>query len=120
MKILAKANTNNKTIDVTMSRQRFTLTNDMSLEPELIDVELFVGSREVDMCLIDKDDINIADKSEVFEILLHLLEDKMTHYYPDDYIISATLRVAYHVEDGEGYIDESKCEVGNIKIQKFH
>lgn len=120
MKILAKANITNKTIDVRIDRQVLTLTNDMTLESNLGDVELFVGTREVNQYLTDKDDINIASEDEVAELFLHLLRDKMTHYFPDDYIISATLRVAYYVEDGEGYIDESKCEVGNIKIQKFH
>lgn len=119
MKILAKANIN-KTIDVRINRQVLTLTDDMKLESTLGDVELFIGSREVNQYLTDKDDINIASESEISELFLHLLEDKMTHYFPDDYIISATLRVAYYVESDEGYIDESKCEVGNIKIQKFH
>lgn len=96
-----------------------TLTNDIELESNLSDVELFVGTREVNQYLTDKDDINIASENEVAELFLHLLEDKMTHYYPDDYIVSATLRVAYYVEDGEGYIDESKCMVGNIKYKNF-
>lgn len=119
MKILAKVNITN-TIDVRIDRQVLTLTDDMKLETELGDIELSVGSREINQYLTDKDDINIASKDEVSELFLHLLEDKMTQNDPDDYIISATLRVAYYVEDGEGYIDEGKCEVGNIKIQKFH
>ena len=122
MKILAnvKANLSNKTIDVRMDRQVLTLTNDMSLGSNLGDVELFVGTREVNEYLTDKDDIIIATEQEVSELFLNLLKDKMMQYYPGDYIISATLRVAYFVENGQGYIDESKCVVGNIKIQKFH
>lgn len=122
MKILAnvKANLSNKAIDIRMDRQVLTLTNDNMLESNLGDVELFVGIREVNEYLTDRDDIIIASESEVIELFLHLLEDKMTHYFPDDYIVSATLRLAYFVENGEGYIDESKCQVGNIKIQKFH
>lgn len=119
MKILAKANLSN-TIDVRIDRQVLTLTDDMKLESNLGDVELFVGTREVNEYLTDKDDIMIASESEVAELFLHLLEDKMTHYFPDDYIVSATLRVAYYVENGEGYIDESKCQVGNISIQRFY
>lgn len=122
MKILAnvKANLSNKTIDVRMDRQVLTLTNDMSLGSNLGDVELFVGTREVNDYLVDKNDIIIAGEQEVLELFLNLLEDKMVQYYPDDYIISATLRVAYFIENSEGYIDESKCVVGNIKIQRFH
>ena len=120
MKVYAKANKINKTIDIRIDRQVLTLTNDMTLEPELGPVELFVGTREVNDYLTDKDDINIADEGEVSELFLHLLQDKMTQYYPDDYIVSATLRLAYYVENNEGYIDESKCVVGNIKIQRFH
>ena len=120
MKVYAKANITNKTIDVRIDRQVLTLTNDMTLEPELGDVELFVGRREVNEYLVDKDDIIIAGEQEVLELFLNLLKDKMVQYYPDDYIISATLRVAYFIENSEGYIDESKCVVGNIKIQRFH
>ena len=92
----------------------------MTLESNLGDVELFVGTREVNDYLVYRDDIIIATQQEVSELFLNLLEDKMVQYYPGDYIISARLRVAYFVENGEGYIDESKCEVGNMKIQKFH
>ena len=122
MKILAnvKANLSNKTIDVRMDRQLLTLTDDMTLESNLGDVELFIGTTEVNKYLVDKDYIHIAGESEVTELFLHLLGDHMTHYYPDDYIISATLRVAHFVENGEGYIDENKCQVGNVSIQKFH
>lgn len=122
MKILAnvKANLSNKTIDVRMDRQVLTLTNDMTLESNLGHVELFVGIKEVNEYLTDRDDNMIASESEVIELFLHLLEDKMTHYFPDDYIVSATLRLAYFVENGEGYIDESKCQVGNISIQRFY
>lgn len=122
MKILAnvKADLSNKTIDVRIDRQVLTLTNDMTLESNLGDVELFVSTREMNAYLVDKDDIIIATEQEVSELFLNLLEDKMVQYYPGDYIISATLRVAYFVENGEGYIDESKCVVGNVKIQKFH
>ena len=122
MKILAnvKADLSNKTIDIRMDRQVLTLTNDMSLQSNLGDVELFVGTREVNDYLVHKDDIIIATEEEVSELFLNLLKDKMVQYYPGDYIISATLRVAYFVENGEGYIDKSKCQVGNIKIQRFH
>lgn len=122
MKILAnvKADLSNKTIDVRMDRQVLTLTDDMTFESNLGDVELFIGTTEVNKYLVDKDYIHIAGESEVIELFLHLLEDKMTQYYPDDYIVSATLRLAYFVENGEGYIDESKCQVGNISIQRFY
>ena len=122
MKILAnvKANLSNKTIDVRMDRQVLTLTDDNMLESNLSDVELFVGTREVNEYLTDRDDIIIASESEIIDMLLNLLQPHFNHYDPDDYVVSATLRLAYFVENGEGYIDESKCQAGNIKIQKFH
>lgn len=120
MKIFAKAKIANKRIDVRIDRQVLTLTNDMTLESNLGPIELFVDRREVNKYLVDKDDITIATESEVSELFLDLLQDQMIQYYPRDYIVSATLRIAYYAENGEGYMDKRKCVVGNIKIQKFH
>lgn len=121
MKILAnvKADLSNKTIDVRMDRQLLTLTYDMSLEQFDEVLDLTVNNQDLNDYLT-YDEVHIADEEEVKAIFLKLLQQHFTHRDPDDYIVSATLRVAYYVENGEGYIDESKCVVGNIKIQKFH
>lgn len=118
MKILAKANTN-KTIDVRMDRQVLTLTDDNMLEQFDEALDLIVNNKGLNQYLT-YDEVHIADENEVKEIFLNLLQPHFNHYLPDDYIVSATLRLAYFVENGEGYIDESKCQVGNISIQRFY
>nr|DAK89569.1 MAG TPA: hypothetical protein [Caudoviricetes sp.] len=121
MKILAnvKANLSNKTIDVRMNRQLLTLTNDNMLEQFDEALDLIVNNKDLNQYLT-YDGVHIADEDEVKEIFLDLLQPHFTHYDPDDYIVSATLRLAYFVENGEGYIDENKCQVGDISIQRFY
>lgn len=121
MKILAnvKANLSNKTIDVRMDRQLLTLTDDNMLEQFDEALDLIVNNKDLNQYLT-YDGVHIADENEVKEIFLNLLQPHFNHYLPDDYIVSATLRLAYFVENGEGYIDENKCQVGNISIQRFY
>lgn len=121
MKILAnvKANLSNKTIDVRMDRQLLTLTDDNMLEQFDEVLDLIVNNKDLNQYLT-YDGVHIADEDEVKEIFLNLLQPHFNHYHPDDYIVSATLRVAYFIENGEGYIDENKCQVGDISIQRFY
>jgi hypothetical protein len=121
MKILAnvKANLSNKTIDVRMNRQLLTLTDDNMLEQFDEALDLIVNNKDLNQYLT-YDGVHIADEDEVKEIFLDLLQPHFTHYDPVDYIVSATLRLAYFVENGEGYIDENKCQVGDISIQRFY
>ena len=117
MKILSPYD--NITIDVKMNRQLLTLTTDNILEQFDEELDLTINNSD----LVDYfayHGMHVAHEDEIKDIFLNLLQAHFAYYDPDDYVVSATLKLAFYIDHGEGYIDDDECYVHNIKIQKFH